>query len=47
MEDFELLTHRLFFGDSNVKRFRTSVVMGLTKVGLTVPIGGDTGAPGA
>ncbi len=41
MEDFELLTHRLFFDDSNVKRFRTSVVMGLTKVGLKVPLGNE------
>jgi len=41
MEDFEMLTHRLFFDDSNVKRFRTSVVMGRTKVGLTVPLGDE------
>ncbi|MDD9877017.1 MAG: Lrp/AsnC family transcriptional regulator [Magnetovibrio sp.] len=38
MEDFEKLTHRLFFDDANVKRFRTSVVMSRTKVGLTVPL---------
>ena len=38
MQDFETLTHRLFFSDSNVKRFRTSVVMDRTKVGLTVPL---------
>ncbi len=38
MEDFELLTHRLFFDDTNIKRFRTSVVMSRTKVGLTVPL---------
>ncbi len=37
MHDFEALTHRLFFEDSNVRRFRTSVVMGRTKVGLSVP----------
>jgi len=37
MADFELLTHRLFFENSNVRRFRTSVVMGRTKIGLTVP----------
>ncbi|CUI85105.1 Lrp/AsnC family transcriptional regulator [Cognatishimia activa] len=36
MEDFEKLTHRLFFEDSNVRRFRTSVVMGRKKVGLGV-----------
>lgn len=38
MEDFEQLTHRLFFDDANVKSFRTSVVMGRTKVGMTVPM---------
>ena len=37
MQDFESLTHRLFFNDSNVRRFRTSVVMDRSKVGLTVP----------
>ena len=39
MEDYEQLTHRLFFQDSNVKRFRTSVVMDRTKVGMDVPLG--------
>lgn len=39
MEDYEKMTHRLFFADSNVKRFRTSVVMDRTKVGLDVPLG--------
>ena len=38
MSDFELLTHRLFFKDANVKRFRTSVVMSRAKVGLDVPL---------
>lgn len=38
MQDFESLTNRLFFDDANVKRFRTSVVMNRTKVGLTVPL---------
>lgn len=38
MDDFQHLTHRLFFDDENVKRFRTSVVMDRTKVGLTVPL---------
>ena len=37
MEDYERMTHRLFFEDSNVKRFRTSVVMDRTKVSLDVP----------
>lgn len=38
MKDYEALTQRLFFEDSNVKRFRTSVVMDRTKVGMTVPV---------
>ncbi len=38
MPDFEGLTHRLFFENSNVRRFRTSVVMGRKKVGLEVSI---------
>ena len=37
MQDFEALTHRLFFQDSNVRRFRTSIVMDPTKTGLSVP----------
>ncbi len=36
MADFEALTQRLFFENTNVRRFRTSVVMDRTKVGLTV-----------
>lgn len=38
MEDYQALTHRLFFADGNVKRFRTSVVMDRSKVGLEVPV---------
>ncbi len=38
MQDFEALTNRLFFDDANVKKFRTSVAMNRTKVGLTVPL---------
>lgn len=38
VEDYEHLTRRLFFEDSNVKRFRTSVVMNRTKTGMTVPL---------
>lgn len=38
MEDFEALTHRLFFADANVRRFRTSVVMSRKKAGLAVPV---------
>ncbi len=44
MADFERLTQRLFFEDTNVKRFRTSVVMSRTKVGLRVPLESDSGA---
>ncbi|MGN8157267.1 Lrp/AsnC family transcriptional regulator [Salinisphaera sp. SWV1] len=39
MANFEELTHRLFFEDRNVRRFRTSVVMDRTKVGLEIPSG--------
>jgi Lrp/AsnC family transcriptional regulator, leucine-responsive regulatory protein len=38
MADFEQLTHRLFIEDTNVKRFRTSVVMSRTKTGMTIPL---------
>ncbi|WP_300015424.1 Lrp/AsnC family transcriptional regulator [uncultured Roseobacter sp.] len=38
MQDFETLTHRLFFENSNVRRFRTSVAMDRTKVSLSIPI---------
>ena len=38
MDDFENLTKRLFFDNSNVRRFRTSVVMGRKKVGLGVQV---------
>ena len=38
MEAFQNLTQRLFFANQNVRRFRTSVVMGRTKVGLSVPV---------
>ena len=38
MNDFEDLTHQLFFDNSNVRRFRTSVVMDRTKIGLDLPI---------
>ena len=36
MADYERLTRRLFFDDMNVRRFRTSVVMERSKVGLDV-----------
>lgn len=38
MSDFDDFTKRLFFADSNVLHFKTSVVMGRTKVGLTLPL---------
>jgi DNA-binding Lrp family transcriptional regulator len=47
MDDFQQLTHRLFFDDSNVKRFRTSVVMDRSKVGLEVPVESRPAADGA
>lgn len=37
MDDFESLTRRLFFDDPNVRRFRTSVVMGRSFRSLSVP----------
>ncbi|WDR04665.1 Lrp/AsnC family transcriptional regulator [Devosia rhodophyticola] len=37
MDDYELLTQRLFFDDPNIRRFRTSVVMGKSYRSLTVP----------
>ena len=38
MEDFEVLTHRLFFDDPNIRRFKTNVVMRRNKVGMDVMI---------
>jgi DNA-binding Lrp family transcriptional regulator len=38
MEAYEALTRRLFFGNNNVKRFRTLVAMDRVKVGLSVPL---------
>ncbi|MGL4289618.1 MAG: Lrp/AsnC family transcriptional regulator [Phreatobacter sp.] len=40
MGDYEALTRRLFFGNNNVKRFRTFVAMDRVKVGLAVPVAG-------
>ncbi len=37
MSAYETLTRRLFFGNNNVKRFRTFVAMDRIKVGLSVP----------
>ena len=36
--DYEALTRRLFEGDDNVRRFRTSVSLGRLKAGLRVPL---------
>lgn len=44
MADYEALTRHLFFGNNNVKKFRTFVAMDRVKVGLTVPLGDQ--APG-
>jgi DNA-binding Lrp family transcriptional regulator len=38
MADYDALTRRLFFGNNNVKRFRTFVAMDRVKVGLGVPV---------
>jgi DNA-binding Lrp family transcriptional regulator len=38
MQAYETLTRRLFFGNNNVKRFRTLVAMDRVKVGLSVPL---------
>ncbi|WP_129780931.1 Lrp/AsnC family transcriptional regulator [Peristeroidobacter soli] len=38
MAEYEALTQRLFFGQSNVKRFRTCVVMDRVKATLDVPL---------
>ena len=40
MADYEALTRRLFDGDDNVRRFRTSVSLGCLKAGLQVPLAG-------
>ena len=38
MGAYEAVTRRLFFGNNNVKRFRTFVAMDRVKVGLGVPL---------
>lgn len=38
MTEYEALTRRLFFGNNNVKRFRSFVSMDRVKVGLELPI---------
>lgn len=39
MSAYEALTRRLFFGNNNVKKFRTLVVMDRVKTGLAVTLG--------
>lgn len=39
MEQYNELTRKLFFGNANVKRFKTLVAMSRDKVGLTLPLG--------
>ncbi|MBX9454663.1 MAG: Lrp/AsnC family transcriptional regulator [Rhizobium sp.] len=39
MADYDALTRRLFFGNNNVKRFRSFVAMDRVKVGLGLPVG--------
>lgn len=41
MEDYADLVHRLFESDSNVRHFKTSVVLRRLKYGLQVPLGED------
>lgn len=38
MTAYEALTKRLFFGNNNVKRFRTFVAMDRIKAGLEIPV---------
>lgn len=38
MGAYEALTRRLFFGNNNVRKFRTFVAMDRVKVGLSVPL---------
>ena len=35
--DYERLTRRIFFGNPNIQRFHTNVVMDNVKVGLEIP----------
>ncbi|WP_270087204.1 Lrp/AsnC family transcriptional regulator [Sphingobacterium sp. SYP-B4668] len=38
MHDYELLTRRLFFSNSNIRNFKTFVAMDIVKCGLSVPL---------
>ena len=38
MADYETFTHRFFFADKNVRKFRTSIVVSTEKATLDLPI---------
>ena len=38
MEEYERFTKEAFFDNSNIRRFRTSVVMAEVKAGLSIPV---------
>lgn len=38
MKEYEELTQQLFFGNNNVKNFKTSIVLDIVKAGLNIPI---------
>ncbi|PHQ69138.1 MAG: ArsR family transcriptional regulator [Sneathiella sp.] len=38
IEDYEAFTHRFFFADKNVRKFRTSIVISTEKATLELPI---------
>lgn len=38
MKEYEELTQQLFFGNNNVKHFKTSIVLDIVKAGLTIPV---------
>lgn len=41
MKEYEELTQRLFFGNNNVKNFKTSIALDIVKVGLNISINGN------
>lgn len=47
MADYEAFTRRMFFGNANIKRFRTFVTMDPVKVGLSVPLWDKSGSGAA
>ena len=38
MKEYEELTQQLFFGNNNVKNFKTSIVLDIVKAGLNIPV---------